>query len=603
MRTHTCGELGARHVGQFVELCGWAQSIRVLSDTLVFVQLRDAYGSVQLLVERSRVDEFAEQKRLLETLTTDALIGVRGKVVKRPADMAKGDSQAREIELLVDNVQVLNRAMPLPFNPHVKANLPGEDVRLAHRHIDLRRSELQTNIRTRSKAAMAIRQFMDDNGFVDIETPVLFKSTPEGAREFLVPTRIGPGECYALPQSPQQFKQMLMAAGFDRYFQIARCFRDEDLRADRQPEFTQVDIEMSFVSKGDIQDVLERLIQHIWRQVMKVDIKAPFRRMSFAEATSKYGSDKPDTRFGLEIAQVPQIISDPNTVAEVLVIPDGARIFTSKELAPLTNLIRLSQANSESKLTSMHKINDEGATGVSKATLLARSIETKTTLADFLKSVSARSGDLLFVSERSQHITPANTTLGRLRTSVAKMLQDKGVLDIPATKFDFLWIEDFPLFTRQTDEANGRLLATHHPFTAPVKEDLPLLHSNPAKVRGQHYDLVLNGVELGGGSIRVHDQQTQEYIFKEILQLSPQVRDSFGHLVTALGQGCPPHGGIALGLDRLVAILTGSASLRDVIAFPKAASGRDLFMHAPAHATLEQLAEYGIKMAKAPPEN
>ncbi|KAJ1742581.1 aspartate--tRNA ligase msd1 [Coemansia sp. RSA 1086] len=555
MRTHTCGELGARHVGQFVELCGWAQSIRVLSDTLVFVQLRDAYGSVQLLVERSRVDEFAEQKRLLETLTTDALIGVRGKVVKRPADMAKGDSQAREIELLVDNVQVLNRAMPLPFNPHVKANLPGEDVRLAHRHIDLRRSELQTNIRTRSKAAMAIRQFMDDN------------------------------------------------AGFDRYFQIARCFRDEDLRADRQPEFTQVDIEMSFVSKGDIQDVLERLIQHIWRQVMKVDIKAPFRRMSFAEATSKYGSDKPDTRFGLEIAQVPQLISDPNTVAEVLVIPDGARIFTSKELAPLTNLIRLSQANSESKLTSMHKINDEGATGVSKATLLARSIETKTTLADFLKSVSARSGDLLFVSERSQHITPANTTLGRLRTSVAKMLQDKGVLDIPATKFDFLWIEDFPLFTRQTDEANGRLLATHHPFTAPVKEDLPLLHSNPAKVRGQHYDLVLNGVELGGGSIRVHDQQTQEYIFKEILQLSPQVRDSFGHLVTALGQGCPPHGGIALGLDRLVAILTGSASLRDVIAFPKAASGRDLFMHAPAHATPEQLAEYGIKMAKAPPEN
>ncbi|KAJ2848162.1 aspartate--tRNA ligase msd1 [Coemansia brasiliensis] len=583
MRTHTCGELGVKHVGQHVELCGWAQSIRVLSDTLVFAQLRDAYGVVQLLVERSRVSGFAEQKRLLETLTTDALIGVKGKVVKRPDDMAKGDSQTREIELLVDSVQVLNRAMALPFNPHVKANLPGEDVRLAHRHIDLRRSELQTNIRVRSKTAMAIRQFMDDNGFVDIETPVLFKSTPEGAREFLVPTRIGLSECYALPQSPQQFKQMLMAAGFDRYFQIARCFRDEDLRADRQPEFTQVDIEMSFVSKEDIQDVLERLIQHIWRQIMNVDIKTPFRRMTFAEATSKYGSDKPDTRFGLEIAQVPQLTSDQNTVAEVLVIPNGARIFSTKELAPLTSLIRVSQINSESKLTSMHKINDEGVTGIGKATLLAQSIKGNVSaLKDFLVSISARSGDLLFVSERSQHITPANTTLGRLRTLAAKMLQDKGKLDIPADKFDFLWIEDFPLFTRQTDEMNGPTLQR--------------------QVRGQHYDLVLNGVELGGGSIRVHDRQTQEYIFKDILQLSPQVRDSFGHLVTALGHGCPPHGGIALGLDRLVAILTGSASLRDVIAFPKAASGRDLFMHAPAPATPEQLAEYGIKVDKAPPK-
>ncbi|KAJ2266500.1 aspartate--tRNA ligase msd1, partial [Coemansia sp. RSA 353] len=321
MRTHTCGELSAQHVGQRVELCGWAQNTRVLSNTLVFVQLRDAFGSVQLLAEHDRMPAFTEQKRLLELLSSDSLIGVSGTVIKRPASMVKGESQAREIELLVDRVKVLNHAKPLPFNPHVKANLPSEDVRLANRHLDLRRSELQNNIRVRSKATMTIRQFMDNNGFVDIETPVLFKSTPEGAREFLVPTRIDPGACYALPQSPQQFKQMLMAAGFDRYYQIARCFRDEDLRADRQPEFTQVDIEMSFVSKEDIQNVLEGLIQRVWSQIKGIEIKAPFRRITFAEATSKYGSDKPDTRFGLEIVQTPQLTADVHTIAEVLVIP------------------------------------------------------------------------------------------------------------------------------------------------------------------------------------------------------------------------------------------------------------------------------------------
>ncbi|KAJ2390516.1 aspartate--tRNA ligase msd1 [Coemansia sp. RSA 2611] len=350
MRTHTCGELSAQHVGQRVELCGWAQNVRVLSDTLVFVQLRDAYGAVQLLVEHSRMPGFAEQKRLLEALNNDTLLSVCGKVVKRPDGMAKGASPAREIELLADQMAVLNRALPLPFNPHIKANLPGEDVRLAHRHLDLRRPELQRNIRVRSKATMAIRQFMDDNAFVDIETPVLFKSTPEGAREFLVPTRIDPGACYALPQSPQQFKQMLMAAGFDRYYQIARCFRDEDLRADRQPEFTQVDVEMSFVGKEDIQDVLERLVQRVWKAVKGIDVAAPFRRITFAEATSKYGSDKPDTRFGLEIAQTPQLSSDENTVAEVLVIPGGAKWFSTKDLTPFSDLIRLSQTNGESKV-------------------------------------------------------------------------------------------------------------------------------------------------------------------------------------------------------------------------------------------------------------
>ncbi|KAJ2327223.1 aspartate--tRNA ligase msd1, partial [Coemansia sp. RSA 2681] len=403
------------------------------------------------------------------------------------------------------------------------------------------------------------------------------------------------------------FKQMLMAAGFDRYYQIARCFRDEDLRADRQPEFTQVDLEMSFVTKEDVQDVVERLIRHVWKAVKQIDIPIPFTRLSFAEATRRYGSDKPDTRFGLEITQMPDLAADEHTVAEALVIPGGADLFAAKELAPFIDLIGSSQKNTESKLTTIHKVNEQGATGLSKASLLSRWLsgsnpdmeqqQRQTKLAALLDSISAKPGDLLFVNERSVYVTPANTTLGRVRSLAAKALQEKGAMTIPSDKYNFLWIEDFPLFTRECDDANGKLSATHHPFTAPVPSDLPLLYSDPAKVHGQHYDIVLNGVELGGGSIRVHDPTVQGYIFREILQLSPRVQDSFSHLLTALGHGCPPHGGIALGLDRLVAILTDSASLRDVIAFPKSANGRDVFMRAPAAATKEQLAEYGICVA------
>ncbi|KAI7833461.1 aspartyl-tRNA synthetase [Kickxella alabastrina] len=562
MRTHTCGDLDATNIDQQVRLCGWVQNIRVLSDTLVFVQLRDAYGTMQLLAEQSKIPQFEEQKRLLEQLNTDSLIKVIGKVVRRPEGMAKTTAQTGEIELLVDQIQVLNSAEPLPFNPHVKNKLPSEDTRLAHRYLDLRRPELQHNIRVRSKATMAIRQFMDDNSFVDIETPMLFKSTPEGAREFLVPTRIDDGACYALPQSPQQFKQMLMAAGFDRYYQVARCFRDEDLRADRQPEFTQIDVEMSFIEKTDIQRVMEQLIKRVWKIIKGVDVAVPFGRMSFAEATSKYGSDKPDTRFRLEIAQ----------------------------------------------LTTIHKVSNQGFSGLSKASLLARWLESANAangqdvqhVRSLMNSISVRPGDLVFVSERSLYVTPANTTLGRIRTLAGKILQDKGHLHVQKDQYCFLWIEDFPLFTREVDDAHGQLSATHHPFTAPVEKDLQLLYTDPAKVHGQHYDLVLNGVELGGGSIRVHDPKMQNHIFENILKLSPEVQASFDHLVTALGHGCPPHGGIALGLDRLVAILTDSPSLRDVIAFPKSANGRDVFMRSPAMATSGQLSEYGLQVKPSP---
>ncbi|KAJ2623173.1 aspartate--tRNA ligase msd1 [Coemansia spiralis] len=605
MRTHTCGELTDSHVGQHVQLCGWVQSIRAASDTLLFVHLRDAYGSLQLLLEKSRMSEelFNEKKATLEQLAVDSLIAVNGIISKRPEGMAKGNSQACGIELFVSNISTLNVTEKLPFNPHIKANLPSEEIRLTHRHLDLRRTDLQHNIRTRSKATMAIRQFMDDNGFIDIETPILFKSTPEGAREFLVPTRVSLGACYALPQSPQQFKQMLMAAGFDRYFQIARCFRDEDLRADRQPEFTQVDMEMSFVSKNDIQCVMERLIQHVWRAVKCVDVQIPFKHLSFTEATNKYGSDKPDTRFGLEIAQTLWMCQEPHIVAEVLVIPNGANTISSRELTLLSELIRASKNNNESKLTTVHKINNKSMSGLSKATLVSRWLNTATNsteeqkdqqLAIYLDRIASKPGDLVFVSERSTFVTPANTTLGRVRTAVAKILQAKGHLNIPNDQYNFLWIEDFPLFTRGEDDVLGKLSATHHPFTAPVAQDIPLLYSDPAKVHGQHYDLVLNGVELGGGSIRIHDAKLQSYIFESILKLDPMVQASFGHLITALGHGCPPHGGIALGLDRLIAILTNSQSLRDVIAFPKSANGRDIFMHSPAKAAAHQFAEYGL---------
>ncbi|KAJ2008088.1 aspartate--tRNA ligase msd1 [Coemansia thaxteri] len=592
MRTHTCGDLNAGHVDQQVRLCGWVKNVRVLSETLVFVHLRDAYGSMQLLAEQTRLPQFAEQKRALELLNPDTLVAVTGTVVARPDSMANAAEKTGQIELLLEQIQILNHANVLPFSPYIKSKLPSEEVRLTHRYLDLRRPELQQNIRLRSKTSLAIRQFMDDNGFVDVETPMLFKSTPEGAREFL-------------------FKQMLMAAGFDRYYQIARCFRDEDLRADRQPEFTQVDLEMSFVDKKDIQGVIERLLQHVWKSIKNVDIAIPFARLSFAEATCKYGSDKPDTRFGLEIAQLPALASDEFTIAEVLVVPGGADILTSKELGPFSVLIKNSQQNNESKLTTIHNISEQGVTGLGKSTLLSRWLarsnyldqQRQAKLAGLLDSVSAKPGDIVFVSERSTFVTPANTTLGRVRSLIAKILQEKGELAISANQYNFLWVEDFPLFTRESDDAHGKLSATHHPFTAPVRADMELLYTDPAKVLGQHYDVVLNGVELGGGSIRVHDPAMQEHIFKDILHLTPRVQESFCHLLTALGHGCPPHGGIALGLDRLVAMLTDAASLRDVIAFPKSANGRDLFMRSPAAATSEQLAEYGICVADDAKDN
>ncbi|KAJ1899096.1 aspartate--tRNA ligase msd1 [Kickxella alabastrina] len=365
---------------------------------------------------------------------------------------------------------------------------------------------------------------------------------------------------------------------------------------------------MSFIEKTDIQRVMEQLIKRVWKTIKGVDVAVPFARMSFAEATSKYGSDKPDTRFRLEIAQVPELSQDEHVVSEVLVIPGGGAAFSAKELAPFSNLISNSQKNSESRLTTIHKVSDQGFSGLSKASLLARWLESANAangqdvqhVRSLMNLISVRPGDLVFVSERSLYVTPANTTLGRTRTLAAKLLQDKGHLHVQKDQYCFLWIEDFPLFTREVDDAHGQLSATHHPFTAPVEKDLQLLYTDPAKVHGQHYDLVLNGVELGGGSIRVHDPKVQNHIFENILKLSPEVQASFDHLVTALGHGCPPHGGIALGLDRLVAILTDSPSLRDVIAFPKSANGRDVFMRSPAMATSSQLSEYGLQIKPSP---
>ncbi|KAG0192704.1 hypothetical protein DFQ28_008211 [Apophysomyces sp. BC1034] len=540
---------------------------------LVFLPIRDASGTTQLVYQGNN----AALRAQILGLSAESVICAEGIVRKRPQGMINTKQSTGEVEVHLDKLFCLNPAGSLPFRP-TQTQLPNEEVRLRYRYLDLRRQQLQQNIRLRSVTANTVRQYLVEHGFTEIETPTLFKSTPEGAREFIVPTRKR-GAFYALPQSPQQHKQMLMAAGFDRYFQIARCFRDEDLRADRQPEFTQIDLEMSFVQPTDIQNIIEGMVTAIWDKALGIKLnKDMFPHMTYHEAMSKYGSDKPDLRFGMEIKGVD--LADHTL--DFLIVKEGTGL-TGNELKAMQKTLECD------KDFGFVKINENNLnTWTTKCGPVGRSIPPEQT-------PDVQVGDIVCLHKRPQYLYGGNTLMGRVRLHLAELLQKKGFLTFN-NPYKFLWVESFPLFT--PDEQGVRTWqSTHHPFTAPFDKDIHLLATNPAMVRGQHYDLVLNGMEIGGGSIRIHSPVMQTYILEKVLQLEKHEYSRFDHLIDALGGGCPPHGGIALGFDRLMAILCNASSIRDVIAFPKAAGGKDFVVNSPSEVLPTQLNEYGLRLS------
>ncbi len=594
-RTHHCNELRPAHVGQTVTLSGWVHSRRDLGG-LIFIDIRDREGRTQTVFDPS--DLPAELFNRAAALRSECVITVTGPVRLRPAGTNNAKISTGEVEVGVVSLEVLNMAEVLPFpvdDPEAAAKV-NEELRLQYRYLDLRRPEMARNLRLRSKVATATRVFMDEQGFLEVETPTLFKSTPEGAREFLVPSRVHPGQFYALPQSPQQFKQILMVAGVERYFQLARCYRDEDLRADRQPEFTQVDIEMSFIEREDIYALIEGLLRRVWRTALNVDIPTPFLRMSFHEALNRFGIDKPDTRFGMELVDFREEFRTSTFKVFSGAIANGGvvKAINARGLAAAT------QGQIE---TMTEYAKSFGAKGL--AFIKVENGEWKSPIVKFFseaeknalkEKLAIAEGDLILFAA-DQWLT-ACEILGKIRLYCAEVLKSQGKLTIPADQFNFLWVVDFPLLS--FDKEQNRWYSSHHPFTAPVAEDVPLLVSDPKKVRGQHYDIVVNGVELGGGSIRIHQPDVQRTIFEQVLQIPPDmVKARFGYMLEAFRYGAPPHGGIALGFDRMIAILCGTPSIRDVIAFPKTAKGTDLMTDSPAPVEPKQLRDLHLELKVA----
>ena len=577
-RTYYCGEITEKAIGEKVVLKGWVQKRRDLGG-LIFIDLRDRTGIVQVVFSP---EVSQEALHVAEKVRNEYVLSVEGTVVAREEGTINPNLPTGKIEVQAEQITIINEAKTPPFIISDQTDV-AEEVRLKYRYLDLRRPVMFRTLQLRHRVTKAVRDFLDGEGFLEVETPMLTKSTPEGARDYLVPSRVHPGEFYALPQSPQIFKQLLMVAGFERYYQIARCFRDEDLRADRQPEFTQIDIETSFMSQEEIMDLTERMMAHVVKVTKGIDVSLPFPRMSYDEAMSRYGSDKPDTRFGLELVDVSEIVKNSSFKVFAGAVANGGQVkainakgaadrYSRKDIDALAEFV----ARYGAKGLAWLKVEADGLKGP-----IAKFF-TEEEQAGLVQTLEAEEGDLLlFVADKKAVVADA---LGALRLKLGK---DLNLID--DTKLHFLWITDWPLL--EYDEEEGRYYAAHHPFTMPVREDLPALETNPEKVRAQAYDLVLNGYELGGGSMRIFERDVQEKMFRALGFTEEEARAQFGFLQEAFEYGTPPHGGIALGLDRLVMLLAGRSNLRDTIAFPKTASASCLLTEAPSPVSKQQLEE------------